>query len=119
MAVAAIPVALTRFKPAAKKIGEKMVEWGEKLQREAERANSANSTAPSSKAGMKDPTVEETLKSASPAGKEEVKEQAGAQQAGSPKPPAKKKSQPAKPKPAPSGRVSNPKKPTKGDQKPS
>jgi hypothetical protein len=35
LAAATVPIVISRCKPLAKRVGEKMVEWGEKLQKEA------------------------------------------------------------------------------------
>ncbi|HJP83879.1 MAG TPA: hypothetical protein VJ835_10285 [Fimbriimonadaceae bacterium] len=84
LAAAAIPVAIAQFKPAAKKLGEKMVEWGEKLQRDAQEAK------PASNGDMKTSRSSHE-QHASPTGKEEVKAQQATKDAGTVKPPARKK----------------------------
>lgn len=116
LAVAAVPIVLNRCKPFAKKVSEKMVEWGEKIKKDADRPETTVAEKTSSNADMRTaPTQEETLKSASPTGKEEVAEQIAAA--------ATKKKSPPKPKPATgtkttaekpkAGTETNPKKPTK------
>lgn len=114
LAAAAVPLVLSRCKPLAKKVGEKMVQWGEKIQKDADRPDSTTVEETSSNADVKATTEEETLKSASPTGKEEVKEQIAAETAKKKAPPkpkaatAKKATPKAKP-----GASTNPKKPTK------
>ena len=116
LAVAAVPIVLNRCKPFAKKVGEKMVEWGEKIKKDADRPETTVSEDTSSNADMRTtPTQEETLKSASPAGKEEVKEHIAAAAVKKKSPPKPKAATPTKkaPSKAKAGTVTNPKKPTK------
>lgn len=40
LAVAAVPLVLSRCKPLAKRVGEKLVSWGEELKKEAEKPDS-------------------------------------------------------------------------------
>ncbi len=110
LAVAALPIALRKFKPAAKRVGEKMVEWGEKLQRDTEKNSNSSSNV-----DMESSKASEHIKSSSPTGKEEVKEQVASRQARTAKPPVTKsaKVDKAEPKAKP-GKATNPKKPTKG-----
>lgn len=116
LALAAVPIVLNRCKPFAKKVGEKMVEWGEKIKKDADRPETTVVGDSSSKSDMKTSTQDETLKSSSPAGKEEVKEQVAAATAPKKTPPKPKaaastaKKPAAKPK---AGTTTNPKKPTK------
>lgn len=116
LAAASVPIVLSRCKPLAKKLGEKMVEWGERIKKEADGPASTTTVETSSKADMgTTPTQDETLKAASPAGKEEVKEQIAAQTAKKKSPPKPKaatatKKSAEKPK---AGTTTNPKKPTK------
>lgn len=86
LAAAAVPLVLSTCKPAAKWVGEKLVEWGEKLKKESE---SAEPAAESSKSDMKK-ADEKLLRGASPAGKEEIKEGIAAK--------ATKQTSPPKPK---------------------
>jgi hypothetical protein len=86
LAAAAVPLVLSKCKPAAKWVGEKMVEWGEQLRKEGEAPETA---ADSSKVDMKK-SDETILRSASPATKEEIKEDIAAK--------ASKKAAPPKPK---------------------
>lgn len=117
LAVAAVPIVLNRCKPLAKKVGEKMVEWGEKIQNEANRPNSSVDSEKSSNADMNKSTPNETLEAASPAGKEEVKEQIAAQTVKKKSPPKPKAATETKkkvePKTGTAGTTTNPKKPTK------
>ncbi|MBC8064354.1 MAG: hypothetical protein H7Y17_05955, partial [Chlorobia bacterium] len=78
LAIAAVPIVLNRCKPFAKKVGEKMVEWGEKIKKDADRTESPATNETSSKSDMKKSAQDETLKSSSPAGKDEVTEQVAA-----------------------------------------
>jgi hypothetical protein len=115
LAVAAIPLVISKCKPVAKQVGDKLVEWGEKLKKDADRTDTTEASSTSSKADMQEPTVEETLKSASPAGKEEVKTQSAAKNAGAKAPPKAKPAATKKTAPkAKPGAATNPKKPTKG-----
>lgn len=107
LAAASLPLLLSKCKPAAKWLGEKMVEWGEQLKKDAESPEPAKE---SSKADMQK-ADEQTLKSASPATKEEVKGAVAAkasQQAAPPKPKAATKKQ----APKKAGATTNPKKPS-------
>ena len=114
LAAAAVPIVLSRCKPFAKKLGAKMVEWGERINKEADRPDSATSEKTSSNPDVETPTKDETLDSASPAGKEEVKEQIAAETVKKKAPPKPKAGTPKKsvPKSKP-GESPNPKKPTK------
>jgi hypothetical protein len=113
LAFAAVPLIISSCKPVAKKIGEKLAEWGEKLKKENEEVPAPPvQEEQSSNATVKEKDVSaETVKTASPPGKEEVKEQVASQQAKTKAPPkakpaAKKKAAPkAKP-----GTATNPKK---------
>jgi hypothetical protein len=111
LAAATVPLLLSRCKPFAKKVGEKMVEWGEKLQKEVEKPEPPKAEPPSN-VEVK-PTAEETIKSASPTGKEEVKATSAAATAKKAAPEAKVKSptpKKANTKAKP-GAATNPKKP--------
>ncbi len=113
LAAAAVPLVLSRCKPLAKKVGEKMVQWGEKIQKDADRPDSTTVEETSSNADV-NTSAEETLQSASPTGKEEVKEQIAAETAKKKTPPKPKAAtvKKAAPKAKP-GASPNPKKPTK------
>lgn len=115
LAVAAIPILISKCKPVAKQVGEKLKEWGDKLEKEADRTPPTEPAQASSNADMQEPTVDETIKSASPAGKEEVKVQAAAKTAKAKAPPKPKTTtvKKAAPKAKP-GTNTNPKKPSKG-----
>lgn len=106
LAAASIPLVLSKCKPAAKWLGEKMVEWGEQLRKDAE---SPESKPPSSKETIKKASDGDLLKSASPATKEEVKEEIAAAATKKPAPP-KPKSATKKPTPTKAGTATNPKK---------
>ena len=111
LAAATVPLLISRCKPFAKKMGEKMVEWGEKLQKEALKPEPPKAEPPSN-VEVK-PTAEESVKSASPTGKEEVKAATAASTAKRAAPKAKVKTPTvkkagAKAKP---GTATNPKKP--------
>lgn len=116
LAVAAVPIVLNRCKPFAKRVGEKMVEWGEKIKKDADRPETTVVEETSSNADMRTtPTQEETLKSASPTGKEEVTEQIAAAATKKKSPPKPKAATTTKKAPAKAkaGTDTNPKKPTK------
>lgn len=114
LAAAAVPLVLSRCKPLAKKVGEKMVQWGEKIRKEADRPDSATAEKASSNSDVETPTKDETLESSSPTGKEEVKEQIASETAKKKTPPKTKAAAPKKPAPkAKPGESTNPKKPTK------
>jgi hypothetical protein len=112
---AAASLAIAQCKPLAKKVGEKLVQWGESMKREAEETEPTTSEETASKTEVKNAaTTEETVKSASPAGKEEVKAQTAAQTAPKKTPPKPKATAKKKAAPAPrAGTTTNPKKPTK------
>ena len=88
LAAAAIPLVLSKYKPAAKWVGDKLVEWGEQLKKEGE----SPAPAPQSSNDDMKKSDEKFLKSASPATKEEIKEDIAAK--------ASKKAAPPKPKAA-------------------
>ncbi len=114
LAFAAVPIVLSRCKPLAKQVGQKLVQWGESLQKDAEKMDSPTEGKPSSNSNMKESRQDETLKSSSPAGKGEISEQIAADVA--PKAvPSKPKATTASKKPASkpkAGTITNPKKPT-------
>ena len=112
LAAATVPLLISVCKPAAKRIGEQMMEWGEKLKKDAEKVEEPAAAKSSSKADMKATPAEETLKAASPAGKEEVKAQVASTAAKKKAPPKPKAATPKTAKPK-AGVTTNPKKPTK------
>jgi hypothetical protein len=109
LAVAAVPILVSRSKPTARKIGKKLIEWGEGLLKEADGPSSPSDKKVASEEGMKHDR-KDLLSSASPAAKEEIKEVIATHQAHSDSPPKAKtaaKKSPAKPK---AGATTNPKK---------
>lgn len=105
LAAASVPLLLSKVKPAAKWVGEKMVEWGEQLKKEAE---SPGPVKESSNGDMRK-SDEKILRSASPATKEEIKEDIAAKASKKASPPAPKAAV-KKPTSTKAGTATNPKK---------
>ena len=114
LAAAAVPIVLSRSKSLSRKLGDKLVEWGEQLRREADRMESSAQAPKSSNPVVKEAAHSETHESASPTGKEEVKEQIASKTAQRKAPPKAQASQkkPVEPK-DPTIPKTNPKSPGK------
>jgi hypothetical protein len=114
LAFAAVPLIISSCKPVAKKVGEKLVEWGEKLRKDSEEVEAPPVVAePSSNATVKEDVSAQTVKTASPTGKDEVKAQVASKTAKAKAPPKAAKPAAAKKKAAPKakpGTATNPKK---------